>query len=59
MYGMKNQPEPKKADFSDLVGRWTPDPAFNEVIASQRQADWEKWNEGCPAYQSPHRSLPG
>ena len=33
----------KKADFSDLVGRWTPDPAFDEIIASQRQIDWDKW----------------
>jgi len=32
-----------KADFSDLVGQWTPDPAFDEVISSQRQIDWEKW----------------
>jgi len=32
-----------KADFSGLVGQWTPDPAFDEVIASQRQIDWEKW----------------
>ena len=32
-----------KADFSALVGRWTPDPAFADVIASQRQIDWEKW----------------
>jgi hypothetical protein len=33
----------RKSDFSDLVGQWTPDPAFDEVIASQRQIDWEKW----------------
>jgi hypothetical protein len=33
----------RKADFSDLVGRWTPDPGFDEIIASQRQIDWEKW----------------
>jgi hypothetical protein len=32
-----------KADFSDLVGRWTPDPAFDEIIASQRKIDLEKW----------------
>lgn len=31
------------ADFSDLVGRWTPDEAFDETIASQRQIDWDKW----------------
>jgi hypothetical protein len=31
------------ADFSDLVGRWTPDPAFDETLAAQRQIDWDKW----------------
>ena len=31
------------ADFSDLVGRWTPDPGFDEIVASQRQIDWDKW----------------
>lgn len=33
----------RRADFSDLVGRWTPDPAFDEILASQRQVDWDKW----------------
>jgi len=33
----------RKADFSDLVGKWTPDPGFDETIAAQRQIDWEKW----------------
>jgi len=33
----------KRADFSDLAGRWTPDAAFDEVIASQRQIDPDKW----------------
>ena len=32
-----------KADFSGLVGQWTPDTAFDDVIASQRQIDWDKW----------------
>ena len=27
----------KHADFSDLVGRWISDPAFDEIIASQRE----------------------
>jgi hypothetical protein len=31
------------ADFSDLVGRWSPDPEFDEIIAAQRQIDWAKW----------------
>jgi hypothetical protein len=34
---------PRKADFSGLVGQWTPDPEFDDVIASQRQIDWDKW----------------
>lgn len=33
----------KKADFSALVGKWVPDPAFDEVIASQRKIDPELW----------------
>ena len=33
----------RKADFSDLVGRWTPDPAFDEIMAAQRQIDWDRW----------------
>jgi len=33
----------RKADFSDLVGRWTPDPGFDEIVASQRQIDPDKW----------------
>jgi len=35
--------KPVKADFTDLVGQWAPDPAFDEVIASQRQIDPGKW----------------
>jgi hypothetical protein len=33
----------RKTDFSDLLGRWTPDPAFDAVLGSQRQIDWDKW----------------
>jgi hypothetical protein len=33
----------QRADFSDLVGKWTPDSGFDEVIASQRRIDPEKW----------------
>jgi len=33
----------QRADFSDLVGRWTPDAGFDEVLKSQRQIDWDKW----------------
>jgi len=32
-----------RADFSDLVGRWTPDAGFDEIIATARQIDWERW----------------
>ena len=34
---------PVKTDFSDLVGKWAPDPGFDKVIASQRQIDADKW----------------
>jgi len=34
---------PKRADFSDLVGQWTQDPAFDEILASQRRIDPDKW----------------
>jgi hypothetical protein len=33
----------QKADFSDLVGEWTPDPAFDEILAAQRRIDRDKW----------------
>ena len=33
----------KRAEFGDLVGRWTPDPAFEDILSSQRQIDLDKW----------------
>jgi hypothetical protein len=33
----------RRADFSSLVGRWTPDPAFDKIMAAGRQIDWDKW----------------
>ena len=33
----------QRADFSDLVGKWTPDPAFDEILAAQRRIDRDKW----------------
>ena len=33
----------KHADFHDVTGQWTPDPAFDEIVASQRQIDPDKW----------------
>jgi hypothetical protein len=32
-----------RADFSDLVGKWTPDPAFDEILAAQRTIGMDKW----------------
>jgi hypothetical protein len=32
------------ADFSDLVGRWAPDEAFDEILESQRQVHAEDWH---------------
>ena len=29
----------KRADFSDVAGQWTPDPAFDDIIAAQRNVD--------------------
>ena len=34
----------QRADFSELTGKWVDDPAFDEVIAVQRQVDPDKWN---------------
>ena len=33
----------RKADFSDLVGRWTPDSTFDKIIRAQRRIDREEW----------------
>jgi hypothetical protein len=33
----------KRADFSDLVGKWTPDAKFDEILAAGRQIDRDKW----------------
>jgi hypothetical protein len=33
----------KRADFRDVAGQWTPDPAFDEILAAQRQIDPDKW----------------
>ncbi len=33
----------QRADFSDVVGKWTPDPAFEEILAAQRRIEWDKW----------------
>ena len=33
----------RRTDLSDVTGGWIPDPAFEEIVASQRQIDWEKW----------------
>lgn len=33
----------RRADFSDLVGKWTPDAAFDEILATGRQIDRDQW----------------
>ena len=33
----------KRADFHDVTGKWKPDPDFDEIIATQRQIDPDKW----------------
>lgn len=33
----------RKTDLSDVTGGWIPDPAFDEIVASQRRIDWDKW----------------
>ena len=33
----------RRADFSDLAGGWTPDPAFDGILAAQRRIDRDKW----------------
>ncbi len=33
----------KRADFRDVVGQWTPDPAFDEILATQRRIDPDQW----------------
>ncbi len=33
----------RKTDLWDVTGRWIPDPAFDEIMASQRQIDRAKW----------------
>jgi hypothetical protein len=33
----------QREDFSDLAGGWRPDPAFDEILAAQRQIDGDQW----------------
>jgi len=33
----------RKTDLSDVAGGWIPDPAFDEILAAQRQIDWDRW----------------
>jgi hypothetical protein len=33
----------QREDFSDIAGGWIEDPGLNQIVASQRQVDWEKW----------------
>lgn len=45
------------ADFSDLVGKWVPDPAFDDVIASQRKIDATNWERKCCQSANEHAEL--
>jgi hypothetical protein len=33
----------KRENFHDVAGQWTPDSAFDEILATQRQIDPDKW----------------
>lgn len=33
----------KRADFSDITGKWVADSRFDEIIATQREIDPDKW----------------
>ena len=33
----------RKADCSDRVGGWMPDPVFEAILAAQREIDADKW----------------
>jgi hypothetical protein len=35
----------KRADFHDVAGQWTPDPAFDAIIATQRRSTRISGNE--------------
>ena len=34
---------PRRAEFSDLVGEWIEDVAFDEIVAAQRRIDPDIW----------------
>ena len=34
----------RRADFTGLVERLPADPAFDAILAAQRQIEWDKWN---------------
>ncbi|HLK20303.1 MAG TPA: hypothetical protein VKT81_15210 [Bryobacteraceae bacterium] len=34
----------RKTDLSDVTGHWTPDPAFDEILAAQRRIDRNTWS---------------
>jgi hypothetical protein len=41
---MEKQAPIQPADFFRVGGQWTADPEFDEIVAVQRQIDWDKWN---------------
>ena len=34
---------PSQADFSDLAGKWLPDPGFDKIVKAQRRVDRKEW----------------
>jgi hypothetical protein len=38
-----NDSHAEEADFRDVLGQWTPDPEFGEILKTQRQIDPDKW----------------
>jgi len=44
----------QRADFSDLVGRWTPDLAFDETSPPSAKSIGKSGNKSRPRHESPH-----
>jgi hypothetical protein len=42
--GQCTNDQKRLVDFSDLVGRWTPDETFDEILASQRLVFSKDWS---------------
>jgi hypothetical protein len=42
-FGAATMGRQPRADFLQLAGKWVDDPAFDKIIAAQRQIDPDKW----------------